>query len=129
MDANPALYTTSIAADDLDEVLGALGYAQANVMGGSYGTFAAQTFAHAHPGRVRSLILNGVVPPAAPFVLGFAPSSEAALEQTFAECAADAACHAMYPDPQRELDQAFARLDAHPEPLIAEGAGGEKYGH
>jgi len=125
MDANPALYTTSIAADDLDEVLGALGYAQANVMGVSYGTFAAQAFAHAHPGRVRSLILNGVVAPAAPFVLGFAPNSQAALEDTFAECAADAACHAMYPDPQKELDQAFARLDAHPERLALEGEDGK----
>ncbi len=127
MDANPALYTTSIAADDLDEVLGALGYAQANVMGGSYGSFAAQAVAHAHPGRVRTLILNGVVPPRDAFVLGFAPNAQAALEQTFAECAADAACHTMYPDPKRELSQAFARLDAHPEPLVAEGLAGEKY--
>ncbi len=125
MDANPALYTTSIAADDLDEVLAALGYAQANILGVSYGTFAAQAFAHAHPGRVRSLILNGVVSPAAPFVLGFAPNSQAALEHTFAECAADAACHAMYPDPQRELDQAFARLDAHPVRLTPEGEDGK----
>jgi pimeloyl-ACP methyl ester carboxylesterase len=127
MDANPALYTTSIAADDLDEVLRALGYAQANVMGTSYGTFAAQVFAHAHPDRVRSLILDGVVDPAERFVLGFAPSSQEALEQTFAECAADANCHAMHPDPRGELQRAFARLDAHPEPLVGSGPDGKKY--
>jgi len=127
MDANPAMYTTTAAADDLDEVLAALGYASADVMGTSYGTFVAQTFAHAHPARVRTLILDGVVPPECDFVLGFAPSSQAALEQTFAECAADATCHARYPDPQRALDRAFSRLDAHPETLMAEGPGGKTY--
>lgn len=127
MDASPALYTTSIAADDLDEVLGALGYAQANVMGVSYGTFATQAFAHAHPQRVRTLILNGVVPPDERFVLGFAPSSQAALEQTLAECAADANCHAMHPDPKGEFERAFARLEAHPERLTVDGPEGKTY--
>jgi pimeloyl-ACP methyl ester carboxylesterase len=127
MDANPALYTTSIAADDLDEVLRSLGYAQANVMGVSYGTFATQAFAHAHPERVRTLVLNGVVAPDDRFVLGFAPSSQAALEQTFAECAADANCRSMHPDPRAELERAFARLQAHPETLTAEGPDGKKY--
>ena len=127
MDASPALYTTSIAADDLDEALRALGYAQANVMGGSYGTFAAQAFAHAHPERVRSLLLLGVVPPEERFVLDFAPNSQAALEQTIAECAADAGCHALHPDPRAELAKAFARLDAHPERITVEGPGGKQY--
>ncbi len=127
MDANPALYTTSIAADDLDEVLGSLGYAKVNVLGVSYGTFATQAFAHAHPERVRTLILNGVAAPDERFVLGFAPSSQAALEQTIAECAADPACHAMYPDPQGELERAFARLDARPERLAVEGPDGKTY--
>ena len=127
MDANPALYTTAIAADDLDEVLRSLGYAQVNVMGGSYGTFAAQAFAHAHPDRVRSLILLGVVPPEEGFVLDFAPNSQAALEQTLAECAADAGCHAVHPDPRAELAKAFARLDAHPERITVEGPDGKPY--
>jgi pimeloyl-ACP methyl ester carboxylesterase len=127
MDASPALYTTSIAADDLDEVIRSLGYAQANVMGGSYGTFAAQTFAHAHPDRVRSLVLLGVVAPDSPFVLDFAPNSQVALEQTLAECAADAGCHSMHPDPRAELARAFARLDAHPERITVEGPGGKQY--
>lgn len=127
MDADPALYTTAIAADDLDEVLGSLGYAHANVLGFSYGTFATQTFAHAHPERVRTMILDGVATPEEDFVLGFAPSSQAALEQTFAECARDASCHAMHPDPKQELARAFARLDAHPERLVAGGPDGKKY--
>ncbi|HEY2515322.1 MAG TPA: alpha/beta fold hydrolase [Polyangiaceae bacterium] len=127
MDADPALYTTAIAADDLDEVLASLGYSQANVLGFSYGTFATQTFAHAHPGRARTLILDGVAPPDERFVLGFAVSSQAALEQTFAECAADAGCHAMHPDPKGELARAFARLDARAQRLVAEGPEGKKY--
>lgn len=127
MDADPALYTTAIAADDLDEVLTSLGYTRANVLGFSYGTFATQTLAHAHPERVRTLILDGVAPPEEGFVLGFAPSSQVALEQTFAECAADASCHAMYPDPKGELARAFVRLDTRPERLLADGPDGKKY--
>jgi pimeloyl-ACP methyl ester carboxylesterase len=127
MDANPALYTTSVAADDLDEVIRALGYTQANVMGGSYGTFAAQTFAHAHPERVRSLVLLGVVPPEARFVIDFAPNAQTALEQTIAECAADAGCHALHPDPGAELALAFVRLDARPVQINVPWRDGKQY--
>ncbi|MCP4654373.1 MAG: alpha/beta hydrolase, partial [bacterium] len=40
--ADLTLYTTSIAMDDIDEVRAALGYEQINLVGGSYGTRAAQ---------------------------------------------------------------------------------------
>jgi len=40
-------YTTSIAADDLDEVRAWLGYDKINLTGGSYGTRAAQSISGA----------------------------------------------------------------------------------
>ncbi len=126
MDADPSFYTTDVAAHDLDEVLGALGYERVNVIAESYGSFAAQALAKAHPARVRSLALNGVASPVGDFALRFAENSEAVLERLFAECASDPACHAHHPDPRAELAKAFARLREHPSQVSAE-ADGTKY--
>lgn len=56
-------YTTVNAMDDLADVLTALGYAQADLIGASYGTQAALVFLRRHPDRVRRAVLNGVSPP------------------------------------------------------------------
>ncbi|HEY8090922.1 MAG TPA: alpha/beta hydrolase [Polyangiaceae bacterium] len=127
MDADPSLYTTAVAVDDLDEVLTALGYGAVDVLGESYGSFAAQAFAKAHLGRVRSLVLSGVSSPigVSPQIR-FAASAQAVLDQTFAACAAVAACHAAHPDPASELARAMARLRDRPE-RIAVDADGKRY--
>jgi pimeloyl-ACP methyl ester carboxylesterase len=56
-------YTTANAMDDLADVLTALGYAQADIIGASYGTQAAFSFMRRHPDRVRRVVLDGVMPP------------------------------------------------------------------
>jgi pimeloyl-ACP methyl ester carboxylesterase len=56
-------YTTANAMDDLADVLTALGYARADLIGASYGTQAALVFLRRHPDRVRRVVLNGVAPP------------------------------------------------------------------
>lgn len=114
MDADPRLYTTPIAMEDVDEVLGRLGYGQANLLGGSYGTNAAQVFAHRYPSRVRTLVLDGVVPTNADYPLRFAERTQRAFDQVVDECAQDAACRAAFPDPRRDLAVAQARLRERP---------------
>jgi pimeloyl-ACP methyl ester carboxylesterase len=62
-------YTTENAMDDMADVLTALGYSRADIIGGSYGTQAALVFLHRHPDRVRRAVLSGVLPPNVPLFI------------------------------------------------------------
>ena len=94
-------YGTSLAADDLDAVAEALGYAQVNVFGGSYGTRLGLEWARRHPSRVRTLILDGVAPPQEPIMGGSANDAAEAFEALVRDCAADPGCAAL--DPKDDL--------------------------
>jgi pimeloyl-ACP methyl ester carboxylesterase len=101
-------YTTSIAVRDLDAVRAALGYPQINVFGGSYGTRVAQHYARRFPQSTRTVVLDGVVPPALALLPNIAIESQRALDGVFARCAADPECDRRFP----ALAQQFAKLDA-----------------
>ena len=122
--SNPRFYTTSVAVQDLDRVRAALGIEQWNLYGVSYGTRVAQHYLRRFPDRVRSVVLDGVVP--APLALGpdVAREAQRALEQIFARCAADAGCGARFAELPQHFVDVLARLDApaagaEPPPLTA----------
>lgn len=104
-------YTTEFAVDDIDEVRAWLGYGKVNLFGGSYGTFSAQVYVRRHPESIRSVVLDGVAPIDEPIPLHHAAAGQRAADLLFAECAADAACHAAFPDPGAELKEVMARVD------------------
>jgi pimeloyl-ACP methyl ester carboxylesterase len=110
MDADPRLYTTSIAMDDLDQVRETLGYPQINLYGASYGTRAAQVYARQHGDRVRTMILDGVVP--LDWAIGPAVAGDAqrALEMLFDRCQAEPSCQAAFPDLPEEFQGVYDRL-------------------
>ena len=112
--ANLALYTTSIAMDDLDEVRHAMGYDKINVFGGSYGTRAALVYLRQHGDRVRSAVLDGVAPTNFKLPLPFSKGVQNGLERVFSDCAAEPACHKAFPDVKGDLEKALARLDKGP---------------
>jgi pimeloyl-ACP methyl ester carboxylesterase len=60
--AKAALYSATLAADDLAAILEALGSGPIDLYGDSYGTFFEQVFAVRHPGALRSVILDGAYP-------------------------------------------------------------------
>jgi pimeloyl-ACP methyl ester carboxylesterase len=75
--ARVSLYSTALAADDLDAVLEALGIAQVGLYGDSYGTYFAQVFTLRHPQRLRALVLDGAYPldgPDYPWYPHYAPA-------------------------------------------------------
>ena len=108
--ADLKLYTTAIAMDDLDEVREALGYPQINIIGTSYGTRAAQTYLKQHQPRVRAIILHGVSPTNQLMPRDFPQHTERALNGVIADCAADKACKATFPNLATEVKGVLARL-------------------
>jgi pimeloyl-ACP methyl ester carboxylesterase len=108
--ADTTQYTTSIAADDLDEVRQALGYDRVNVLGGSYGTKAALVYLRRHGEHVRTLTLEAIAPPDFLIPLPFAKGVQSAVEGVIALCEADAACRTAYPELRQQYRAIVTRL-------------------
>jgi pimeloyl-ACP methyl ester carboxylesterase len=112
--ADLRLYTTALGMDDVDEVRGWLGYDKINLIGGSYGTRAIQVFLRRHPEHARSAILLGVAGMDQYLPLYHARDAKRATDLLFAACAADAECHAAFPDVADEFRAILERLDREP---------------
>ena len=112
--ADLRLYSTPIAMDDLDEVRAWLGYRRLNLYGASYGTQAAMVYLRRHPGSVRSIALQGVVPLDLPMWLEAPRTVQQALEAVFSACAGQSACQAAFPHLAEEFSDLLERLAAKP---------------
>ena len=104
------LYTTTIAADDMDEVRAALGYEQLNLFGGSYGTRAALTYLKRHPKHVRTATLQGIAPTDQYMPYDFPVQTERALQGVLSECLADKECSEAFPNIKEEAKSVLAEL-------------------
>lgn len=120
LDADPRLYTTSIAMDDLDDVRRFLGYDDINLWGGSYGTRAALVYLRQHEAHVRSVVLDGVAPSDMRLPLHTARDAQRALDRLIADCAAASACAAAFPTLGADARALFARLAAGPAVVTGE---------
>jgi pimeloyl-ACP methyl ester carboxylesterase len=90
-------FTTSIAMQDFDAVRQALGAAQWNLVGGSYGTRAALEYLRQFPDKVRRTVLDGVAPPDQILPASLSMDTQAALDAEFAACEKEPQCNRMYP--------------------------------
>ena len=108
--ADLTLYTTTIAADDLDEVRAALGYEKINLFGGSYGTRAAMVYLRQHPKHVRTVMLQGVSPTNQYLPKDYAEQTERALQGVLSECLADEACNKAFPNVKSDAKAVLDRL-------------------
>ncbi|MDI1252275.1 alpha/beta hydrolase [Thermomonas sp.] len=107
-------YTTTDAIADLDAVRQAIGAAQINLVGVSYGTRVAQQYAMHHPKTTRSIVLDSVVPNTLQLGNIFARNLDDALALQFALCSKAPACKGKLGDPRVELDQLLTKLRAAP---------------
>src|SRR5271155_4102763 len=107
-------YTTSIAADDLDDVRQAMGYDKINLYGGSYGTVAALVYLRRHGDHVRTLTLEGVASPQYRIPLAFPRTTQNSIDQLIERCAADEACHKDFPNLKKEFAALVEQLEKTP---------------
>jgi pimeloyl-ACP methyl ester carboxylesterase len=109
LDADPRLYTTSVAAADLEAVRRTLGYGKIDLYGGSYGATLAQAYVSRYPRSVRTVALDGASLPDVRIYDVSARNAEHALRVELARCAAAPACGHAYPDTRRQLGELLAR--------------------
>ena len=115
LQADAALYTTSIAMDDIDDVRRFLGYDAVNLWGGSYGTRAALVYLKQHEASVRSVVLDSVAPPDMRLPLYMARDSQRALDRLLDDCAKDTnGCARAYPDLRKTVNALWVQLSAKP---------------
>jgi len=112
--ADLAAYTSAASAADVNDIVTALGYEQANLYGASYGTRLAQTVMRDFPGIVRSAVLDSALPLEIHIYNEQAAKTDYVLNKLFDGCAAHRECNAAYPNLERIYYDLVARLDAEP---------------
>jgi pimeloyl-ACP methyl ester carboxylesterase len=103
-------YTTTDAAADYEAVFDALGYREVNVIGASYGTRLGLELARRFPSRIRTLTLEGVVPPSFGWPTSGAHDADRALGAVVDDCRADPGCAVAFPRFQQDIAATFARV-------------------
>lgn len=111
---DPRYYTTSIAVRDLDDVRAALGYEKVNLYGISYGTRVAQHYMRRYPDRVRTAILDGVVPAEVALGPDVAIEAQHAIESALQRCARDTECARVFPQIPAQFAALQERLRKEP---------------
>lgn len=109
--ADPRLYTTPIAADDMDEIRVWLGYVKLNLTGGSYGTRFVQVYIRRHEEHVRTAILNGVVPVHRNIYHHGAKNLDQAIERFIKACETDRSCAEDFPDFREQWNELVTRFE------------------
>jgi pimeloyl-ACP methyl ester carboxylesterase len=110
--ADLSQYTYAHLAHDLEHIRRALGYGQLNLYSASYGTRAAQVYLRSYPQNVRTVYFGSVVPIDVTIPVPLAKAAQLAIEKTFDACAANAECHAAFPNLPTEFREVLARLDS-----------------
>ncbi|MEJ5313837.1 MAG: alpha/beta fold hydrolase [Anaerolinea sp.] len=117
-DADLRFYNTTVSAMDLEIVRQKLGYDRINLLGVSYGTRLAQEYARLYPQQVRTMILDGVLPP--DWVLGETVRRDAqqSLERIFERCAQEEACRQAFPDLRGDFQKVMESLRRNPVEVV-----------
>ena len=112
--ADLRFYSTTDAIQDLDAVRAAIGAAQINLMGVSYGTRVAQQYAKRYPSHTRTVTIDGIVPNT--LILGneMARNLERSLDSQFSRCATSPGCEQKLGNPRARLNALMSLLKTAP---------------
>jgi pimeloyl-ACP methyl ester carboxylesterase len=105
-------YTHREVVEDIERVRLALGVAEINLWGGSFGTRIAQHYVRKYGAHVRSVVLDGATPVGMSIFVTAPRTAEEALQRLLADCAADAGCAGTFPRLDEEFTALLARADA-----------------
>ncbi|MEU5254396.1 alpha/beta fold hydrolase [Streptomyces longwoodensis] len=111
---DPAAYTTSENAADVADLRKALGIREWNVLSHSYGTQLALTYMREFPEGVRSVTVDGVVPPSEATPGWTWSSMRESFDNIVGACAAQPSCHRRYPDVGATFLRMINELEARP---------------
>lgn len=114
-------YNSTATVEDAEDLRRALGVAQWDVYGISYGSLVGLEYLRRHPDSVRAAILDSLFPPNSPHGAEQITSTALAYQALQRACSRDAGCRERFPDILGTLRQAVARLDA--APLSRSGGG------
>lgn len=117
-------YTTESIATDLDEVRQALGFKKLILYGVSGGTRESLVYLRRYPDHVRAIILGGVVAQDFRMSADYARDSQGALDELTADCAAEPACSAAYPEFKQNVRRLLDTLTRKPAVLTLTLANG-----
>jgi len=112
-----AMYSTDTNARDVHELMGALGHAQWNLYGVSYGSRVTMEVIRRYPETIRSVVLDSVYPPSVDAILKWPALVNNALEGLFRQCRLDQDCSGLMPNPRASFTRALARLRREPARL------------
>jgi pimeloyl-ACP methyl ester carboxylesterase len=116
-----ASYNSTENAQDIADLRVAMGIDEWNLYGVSYGSRLALTILRDHPEGLKSVVLDSVSPPNVNIAEDWWAAPAGSFKQTFADCAAETACAAAFPDLEAEFYSTLDRLvDA---PVVVESTG------
>jgi pimeloyl-ACP methyl ester carboxylesterase len=117
-------YSSADQADDIDAVREALGAPRIALLGVSYGTHVALTYAHRYPDRVERLVLDSIVGPGG--VDAFDRPSMAAVPRVADAICGKRLCRGFTSDAGGDIARLAARLDRRPIEGLVTGPDGRR---
>ncbi len=104
-------------AADVDTIREVLGYNEYNFYGVSYGSLLGLHLIRSHPHYLRSVILDGVVPPNLNFIPQIASNTDRVFTEIIQACDSDPLCRSEYPNLEERFFTLVDRLNEEPQTL------------
>ncbi|MER6446507.1 transporter [Streptomyces venezuelae] len=109
-----AAYNDTESAADYEDLRKALDIEQWNLFGISYGTHLALVYMRLHPEGLRSVGIDGILPPSRSGSAGTWSSARQGFDGLFKACAEQPACNKRYPNLSATFDRLVRELEAKP---------------